>query len=99
MKMECELVEVYCRRCGGSWLSPLFMDQSISADVAELVRNGKTIQAISRLRESSGMQLHDAKGVVTHVSKSSNKCHRCNAPQSELGLATCENCGSLNYLW
>jgi hypothetical protein len=91
--------EVICGSCGGRWRSPSNLEPAISREVAILMRAHNTIAAIRRLRETTGLSLRDAKGVLHHVTREPGKCHQCNLPLANNGVSGCKQCRSLNYDW
>ena len=89
---------VHCRSCDGEFIVPI-LSASDQLRVAEVARTGRSIEAMNLLRQFAGLELRDAKGVVMHVTRFPNVCHRCNGALPGSGQTECVKCGSLNFDW
>src|SRR5437667_9527599 len=89
---------VHCRRCRASFELPSLSDTE-RVRIAEVVRAGQHIEAMRLLRQPSGIELRDAKGVEVHITRTPGVCQRCSGQLPSSGQTECPKCGSLNFDW
>jgi hypothetical protein len=99
METKLQLHPVCCERCQSEWLSPTGLDPSIRKEVVKLFSGKDPIKAIKLLRESSGLDLENAKGVNNHMARAPGVCHRCGGSLDGSELCQCSKCHALNYDW
>ena len=88
-----------CERCGAAWSMGSLLSDSVQRAVAEIVHSGQIIPAVRRLT-SEGIDLKDSKAIVSHLCRTSGKCHRCGADLVEkTEVENCHKCKSLNLNW
>ena len=68
------------------------------ARIRDLVRSGKTVEAIKAIREETGFDLGTAKAIKFHIRTDPVRCHHCDAPASR-GSLLCGTCMSVNLDW
>jgi len=85
-----------CERCGATWKDGGISLGTIN-QAADCLRSSGAWETIKWLRNSSDLDLKDAKAVVFHLSKVEARCHRCNSPLSAGMVVTCSRCKSMNY--
>jgi hypothetical protein len=66
---------------------------------AKGIRTGQLVEAIRVLRQTTGIELQDAKGMGLHVTRKRGVCHRCGDQLSGLEQTECATCQSLNFDW
>jgi hypothetical protein len=99
METKIQLDLVHCERCHGEWLSPTGLDASTRKEVSKLFSGKDPIKAIKLLRESSGLDFKNAKGVYNHMAKAPGVCHRCGGSLDGSEFCECSKCHTLNYDW
>jgi hypothetical protein len=89
---------VYCKRCEVSLRVPEFARADQNA-IVSLVRSGRHGEAIRMMRDLHGLDLHDAKAVEMHITRTPGECVRCRRRLASTGQTECANCRSLALDW
>jgi len=84
-----------CAKCRGSFPVHLPSGFPDRLRLGELLRSN-SIEFIRVLRELTGCDLADAKGVFQHSTKTPGKCHLCEQSFPIALLSDCPECRSLN---
>jgi hypothetical protein len=88
--------EMPCRKCRGTFRVRGPIDQAGLSNIRLLLETGQPVSAIRFIREATGGDLRDAKGMYEHVTIHRGTCRQCRAALGEGLLVDCALCGALN---
>ena len=88
--------ELPCAKCKGTFRVRGQIDRAGLSELRHLLETGQPISAIRLIRELTGADLRDAKGMYEHVTIFRGTCRQCRAQLPSGTLSDCPQCRALN---
>lgn len=89
---------MYCHQCQKNVTWPASITTADKSRFAAFVHTDAILEGMRFAKESCGMELDQAKGLLYHITRKRRECHRCKQKLAE-EISTCASCHSLNLDW
>jgi len=73
-------IQIYCPRCDAVVRVPERLTRDGLRRIIAMRRDGRTLEGIKLLKESTPTDLSEAKCFVSHITSEAGHCHRCHSP-------------------